>query len=121
EWFYFDQKRKPIYPLYVEMCDLHTRLYAYNWIDISKDLQAGLGQLLNKLKGEFVLPETATAMERLAVFEGISGETRTLPEALEALLAVVRQPEEHLFLSVEQARMIEQHQPANLTEYRLGR
>lgn len=33
EWFYFDQQRKPIYPLYIADCELHSRFFAYNYID----------------------------------------------------------------------------------------
>ncbi|HEX4946839.1 MAG TPA: SUMF1/EgtB/PvdO family nonheme iron enzyme [Blastocatellia bacterium] len=33
EWFYFDQKRKPIYPLLLEDCTLHSRFVAVNYQD----------------------------------------------------------------------------------------
>jgi len=31
EWFFYDRERKPIYPLLVEKCELHSRMYAYNY------------------------------------------------------------------------------------------
>ncbi|MBL8170469.1 MAG: toll/interleukin-1 receptor domain-containing protein, partial [Acidobacteria bacterium] len=46
EWFYFDQQRKPIYPLYVADCELHTRLFAYNYVDARQDLQGALTRIL---------------------------------------------------------------------------
>lgn len=48
-------------------------------------------------------------------------EPRTLPQALQALLDAVRDPEGGIVLSVEQATAIKNHKPADLTEYRLGR
>ncbi len=38
EWFYFDQQQKPILPLYVQDCTLHSRMTAYNYIDARGDL-----------------------------------------------------------------------------------
>jgi formylglycine-generating enzyme required for sulfatase activity len=49
EWFYFDQKKKPIYPLYIEDCDLHSRFISYNYIDCRTDLQGALSKLLQEL------------------------------------------------------------------------
>lgn len=51
EWFYFDQKRKPIYPLYIEACELHSRMYAYNYIDARADLGKALDRLLREVHG----------------------------------------------------------------------
>src|SRR5262249_43509406 len=33
EWFYFDQMRKPVHPIYIRECTFHSRMYAYNYID----------------------------------------------------------------------------------------
>ncbi len=121
EWFFFDQKLKPIYPLYVEPCELHTRLYAYKYIDVQKDLQAGLERLLNELRRDYELPDTATGADKVGVFADIIVEERTLPEALQALLDATRDPEGGVVLSVEQATAIKDHKPVDQTEYRLGR
>ena len=121
EWFYFDQQRKPIYPLYVGECDLHSRLYAYNYIDARKDLQGALERLLKELGRDFDLPAASTGADQVGVFPDADVETRTLPEALQALLAAVRDPAGSVVLSVEQANAIKDHKPADLTEYRLGR
>lgn len=50
EWFYFDQKRKPILPLYVQNCVLHSRMVAYNYIDAQTNLEVALTKLLDALK-----------------------------------------------------------------------
>jgi hypothetical protein len=121
EWFFFDQKRKPIYPLYVEPCELHSRMYAYNYINVREDLQAGLERLLKELGREYALPDSATGADKVTVLADAIVETRTLPEALRALLDAVRQPEGGVVLSVEQAEAIKDHKPQDLTEYRLGR
>lgn len=121
EWFYFDQKRKPIYPLYTADCELHSRLYAYNYIDVRKDLQAGLARLLAEFRRDYDLPDAATGADKVGVFEDAVVEERTLPEALQALLDAVRSPEGGVVLSVEQANAIKDHKPTDLTEYRLGR
>jgi nucleotide-binding universal stress UspA family protein len=122
EWFFFDQKAKPIYPLYVADCNLHSRLYSYNYIDVRKDLQTGLARLLADLGRDFDLPKTAaTAADQVGVFADAAVEERTLPEALQALLDVIKNPQASIVLSVEQATAIAAHRPTDLTSYRLGR
>jgi hypothetical protein len=49
EWFDFDQQGKPLLPLYVQDCVLHSRLSAVNYIDARKDLTAALQKLVNDL------------------------------------------------------------------------
>jgi len=49
EWFYFDQKRKPILPLYVQDCTLHSRIIAYNYIDARSDIGKALSKLVDEL------------------------------------------------------------------------
>ncbi|MFP4324093.1 MAG: TIR domain-containing protein [Anaerolineales bacterium] len=121
EWFFFDQKRKPIYPLYVQECELHSRLYAYNYIDARDDLQKALDRLLAELKRDYVPPDAASGADKIGVFADAPVEERSLPESLQALLDAVRDPEGDVVLSVEQATDIRDHKPADLTEYRLGR
>jgi formylglycine-generating enzyme required for sulfatase activity len=55
EWFYFDQNRKPIHPLYLVECDLHSRMYAYNFRDARADFDAALRQLIDDLRQPFQL------------------------------------------------------------------
>jgi len=122
EWFFFDQKRKPLYPLYIQTCDLHSRLYAYNYIDAMRlGLQGALDRLLAELGSDFTLPEASTGADRIGVFAGVETEARTLPEALKALLDAVLDPEGSVVLSIDQAEAIKDHKPQDLTEYRLGR
>jgi len=121
EWFYFDQKRKPIYPLYIQDCDLHSRLFAYNYMDARADLQSALDRLLKELGRDFDLPEASTGADQVGVFPDVDVEPRTLPQALADLLVAVRDPVGSVVLSVEQANAIKDHKPADLTEYRLGR
>jgi hypothetical protein len=49
EWFYYDQQRKPILPLYVQDCTLHSRMIAYNYIDARHDLAGALEKLARSL------------------------------------------------------------------------
>ncbi|MGH9937866.1 MAG: TIR domain-containing protein, partial [Blastocatellia bacterium] len=121
EWFYFDQKRKPIYPLFIEDCELHTRLIAYNYIDARGDLQGAVKRMLDDLGRDFDLPEPMTGADRVGVFEGVETEERDLPEALQALLDAIRDPGGSVALSVEQAKAIRDRKPDKLTGYRLGR
>ena len=50
EWFAFDQKKKPIVPLYIQDCTLHTRMMAYNYIDARTDLAGALAKMVERLK-----------------------------------------------------------------------
>ena len=50
EWFYFDQVKKPIIPLQVQDCTLHSRMFAYNYIDARTDLADALSKLVIRLK-----------------------------------------------------------------------
>lgn len=49
EWFAFDQKRKPIHPLYVQECTLHTRFAPINYIDARPDLASALKKLVEDI------------------------------------------------------------------------
>ncbi len=49
EWFFFDQQRKPLVPLLVQDCTLHSRIAAINYLDGRSDLAAALAQLIKKL------------------------------------------------------------------------
>jgi hypothetical protein len=49
EWFFFDQKRKPILPLYVQDCTLHSRMIAYNYADARTDLLGALNKLITRI------------------------------------------------------------------------
>ena len=53
EWNYFDLNRKPIYPLYLQKCEKHSRLVALNHIDAQTDLAGALEKLLHKLRQDF--------------------------------------------------------------------
>jgi len=121
EWFYFDQKRKPIHPLLIEDCEPHSRFFAYNHIDARHDLPNALKRLLDDLRLDFDLPEPMTGADRIGVFEGVETGSRSLPDALQALLDAVRDPESSVALSVEEAKAIRDHKPDKLAGYRLGR
>jgi formylglycine-generating enzyme required for sulfatase activity len=121
EWFYFDQKQKPIYPIYIEDCELHTRMYAYNYIDAREDLQTALDYLLTELQRDFDRPDSITGADKVGVFEGVETEERTLPEAMQALLDAIQTPDGGVVFSVPQATEIKDHKPKDSTEYYLGR
>ncbi len=119
EWFFFDQERKPIYPLYVEDCELHSRMYVYNYIDARTDLTAAIEKLLAEIQREYVLPGDPTGADRILVVE--NAEVRTLPEAMNDLLKAIRDPKGSIALTPELTDEMVKRPPESLTEYRLGR
>ncbi len=121
EWFFFDQQRKPIYPIYVEDCQLHSRMYAYNYIDARDSLQTALDRLLTELKRDFDLPEAITDADKVAVIPNADTDERELPDTLQALLDAIKKPDGDVVLTVDQATELKDYKPLNLTEYRLGR
>ena len=64
EWFRFDQRGKPIYPLYLRNCELHSRFDSRHYIDARFDFQGALGSLLDALRRDFAAPEPLEAGER---------------------------------------------------------
>jgi hypothetical protein len=50
EWMYFDQKKKPIVPLYIENCTLHSRMMTTNYIDARTDLATAMSKVVDSLK-----------------------------------------------------------------------
>lgn len=46
EWFFYDQKGKPLYPLYVQDCLLHSRLLSYNYVDGRSSLATAFQKIL---------------------------------------------------------------------------
>ncbi len=46
EWFFFDQQRKPLLPLKVQDCTLHSRIEAINYLDGQINLATALEQLV---------------------------------------------------------------------------
>lgn len=89
EWFPFDQKRKKIFPLYLQDCELHRRFYSLNYIDARSDLQSALERILDDLKRDFALPPAVKVEEKAISAEA---EARTLPAPLQALLDEIRNP-----------------------------
>ncbi len=49
EWFYFDQKGKPLLPLLVQDCKLHSRISGINYIDARTDIPSALQKLIVEL------------------------------------------------------------------------
>lgn len=121
EWFHFNKTGKPIHPLYIQNCELHTRLSTTNYIDARNDLPSALVRLLNDLRTDIPLRTPLTDKERITIVESAEPATCTLPDSLNALFDAVRNPEGSVVLSVAQAKAIKDHEPTDLTEYRLGR
>lgn len=121
EWVAFDREQKPIYPLYLEDCELLYRLRVYNYIDARSHLQSALERLLKDLRRDFTPPPPITGAEKINIVEGAATEAGTLPDSMQALLNAVRDPEYTVVLSLDKAHGIKDHRPGNLTEFRLGR
>jgi formylglycine-generating enzyme required for sulfatase activity len=113
EWFNFDQKRKMIYPLYLRDCKLHSRFDSRNYIDAREGLPAALDQLLAALRKDFKLSassETAVAPQPV-----------TPAQAVESLLAAIRQNSEEPSVSIELANLIKEHKPTDIPAFRACR
>ncbi len=121
EWFRFDQKGKTIYPLYIQQCELHSRFDSRNYIDARNDLQGALEHLLKDMRRDFPLTEPKPGQNKAQAVETAGAEPSALPKASQALLDKVRSDEGPIELSPEEINAIKVHDPANLTEYRLGR
>ena len=119
EWFYYDQNRKPIHPLYLRQCDLHSRLYAYQYLPVGSDLYAALATLVRELTEPFQPVPDMLPRDRIVIDEAAG--RRPLPEAMQELLKAVRGEIEYAALSPDTVAEIMKHRPASLTEYRLGR
>jgi hypothetical protein len=50
EWFYFEQNNKPIHPLYLQECELHSRLIGIKYINARNDIVYALSELLSSLE-----------------------------------------------------------------------
>ncbi len=121
EWFYFDQEKKPIHPLYIEKCRLHSRMYAYNYLDARGDLNAALEKLLADLGKPFSPPDELVGADRIMVVDTAEAETRGVSEAFAALRDAVCDPKGSVALSTEQVKALIERPPADLDEYRLAR
>jgi formylglycine-generating enzyme required for sulfatase activity len=123
EWFYFDQALKPIYPLYIESCDLHTRLLAYQYVDAREGrLTAALAALVECLRRPFVKPPAPTQADRVTVVDRIDATLESSArQSLRLLHEAIRGAEGEVVLSVAQARSISELNPATLEEYHLCR
>lgn len=67
EWFYFDQRRKPLYPVLIEKCDLHSRMYAYHHIDACNDIPSAFARLETALRSAYNPPNELTNHRTLTV------------------------------------------------------
>ena len=77
EWFFYDQESKPLHPLYVKKCRLHSRMYAYNYIDARADFHAAMRRLRADLGRPFEPPAAAIGADRILVLERDEGAGRT--------------------------------------------
>ncbi len=120
EWFFYDRESKPIYPLLVEKCTLHSRMYAYNHIDVTAlDWPKALQLLRAELHRPFKPPSGEA--DPVIVADIPDAETHTLPEMMAALRAAVCEPKGSVALTPAQISELVQHKPRDLTEYLLAR
>lgn len=95
EWFFYDQEQKPLHPVYTQKCRLHSRMYAYNYIDARADFNAAMARLLADLRRPFEPPSTTVGRDPILVLErgeATEVEARTVDQTLEALKAAVCGP-----------------------------
>ena len=117
EWFFYDQKQKPIHGLYVGKCELHSRLYSYTYIDCRGDFAAGLSRLIADMGVPFDPP--AETHEPPVILTS-KADAYPLPQAFELLRDAVLK-DEYIALKPKQITDMLAHKPANLTEYYLAR
>ncbi|MCL4880424.1 MAG: SUMF1/EgtB/PvdO family nonheme iron enzyme [Anaerolineae bacterium] len=117
EWFFFYSQKKPLHCLMVEKCQPHYQLVPFQYLPWHDPQPADWERLIRELKAEFMWPSLAGAE---VVVNSPHAPQRTLPEAMDALLKVVRE-EGSLALTDEQVDAIAKQSPSDLTQYRLGR
>jgi formylglycine-generating enzyme required for sulfatase activity len=113
EWFNFDQKKKTIYPLYLQDCRLHSRFDSRNYIDARKGLPAALDRLLAALRKDFKLSASSET--------AVAPQPMTPAQAVASLLAAIRQNEAELAISIEMANLIKDHKPTEIPAFRVCR
>lgn len=119
EWFFYDQQRKPIHPLHVRPCDLHSRMYAYQYIPVGDDLYGALRRLVGDLSRAWEPVPEGTPGDRIVI--AATAGRRETADALHSLMKVVRGEDSFVALSPDTVDEIRKHRPADLTEYRLAR
>ena len=85
EWFFFDQQQKPIHPVLLEDCELHSRLYDYGYIDcrFSDDVTADVEAALTaKIRPAPPLQPTQRVFVTDRELEGLQDSIKRLREVL---------------------------------------
>lgn len=119
EWFFYDQARKPIYPVLIAKCDLHSRLYAYNYIDARRDLQEALKKLVQQLRRPFIPVPMSHPRERIVISNNAEGHDSAA--LIRDLAAVIRGGEHSIALTSTEVEQLLRHSPSSADEYRLER
>jgi formylglycine-generating enzyme required for sulfatase activity/GTPase SAR1 family protein len=119
EWFLFDQLGKPIHPIYIEKCELHSRLYLYSYIDARLDMEGALKSIENVLIMPFQPIEKTHPRDRITVTREETSDT--LQETFLEILRTIVLEESSITLNQEQIKQIEHYSPKDFTEYRINR
>lgn len=120
EWFFFDQRSKPLHPLRLEdVEDMNSRVQTYNWVDAKDDLYVGLEKLVSALTEPFDPVPSMTPAERVMVSG--TGQRRPMPEVMQQLNEVILAEDASINLNEAQVEELIQHRPYTLTEHRLQR
>ncbi len=119
EWFYYDQKGKPLYLLYIEKCELHSRLYAYQYIEAREDLSSALESMVECIQQPFNPVGELHPRDRIVISN--EADERSLSELFHDLLATIRNEKGSIALSPTQVEQLIKYRPKDLTEYRLTR
>jgi formylglycine-generating enzyme required for sulfatase activity len=118
EWFFFYNQRKPIHCLMVEQVTPHYQLVPFQYLLWNSADKRDWTRLTAELQLPFEWPSVAV---RERVVNSPHAPTRTMPDAIRALLDAVRSDGGAVALNDKQLDEIAKHKPTDISEYRVGR
>jgi formylglycine-generating enzyme required for sulfatase activity len=118
EWFFFYNQRKPIHCLMVEQVTPHYQLVPFQYLLWTGADKRDWVRLTAELQSAFEWPSVAV---RERVVNSPHAPTRTMPDAIRALLDAVRSDSGAVALNDKQLDEIAKHKPTDISEYRVGR
>jgi formylglycine-generating enzyme required for sulfatase activity len=118
EWFFFYNQRKPIHCLMVEQVTPHYQLVPFQYLVWNSADKRDWGRLTAELQSPFEWPSVAV---RERVVNSPHAPTRTMPDAIRALIDAVCSERGAVALNDQQLDEIARHKPTDVSEYRVGR
>lgn len=139
EWFFFDQKNKPIHGLYVKSCELHSRLFSYHYVDVAQhgDGSAFQELLTAILEDSGTQPQDTQSVTTLSpdnilidrIIVAPNAEIRALHQSLDNLYDMIKQEtisneveeDSKRYFNPNDLNLVIQHNPSKLRDYHVAR